>query len=117
MPRLGEQLANAAREAASTRSPVRPTAVVSAVAAAAGAMIHGWIILDKPVGLGSTQAVGAVKRLLREAGEPKTKVGHGGTLDPFATGLLLVLVGRATRAQRFSAAGAAALASGSAKPM
>ena len=51
-------------------------------------MLHGWIILDKPVGLGSTQAVGAIKRLLREAGEPKTKVGHGGTLDPFATGVL-----------------------------
>ena len=37
-------------------------------------MLHGWIILDKPVGLGSTTAVGAVKRILREAGEPKTKV-------------------------------------------
>ena len=49
-------------------------------------MIHGWIILDKPVGLGSTQAVSAVKRALREAGEPKTKVGHGGTLDPLASG-------------------------------
>ena len=48
-------------------------------------MLHGWIILDKPVGLGSTQAVSAVKRILREAGEPKTKVGHGGTLDPLAT--------------------------------
>jgi 3-methyladenine DNA glycosylase/8-oxoguanine DNA glycosylase len=32
--------------------------------------LNGWIILDKPVGLGSTQAVGAVKRALREAGEP-----------------------------------------------
>ncbi|MEA3068550.1 MAG: tRNA pseudouridine55 synthase, partial [Sphingomonadales bacterium] len=31
-------------------------------------MIHGWIILDKPVGLGSTQAVAAIKRILREAG-------------------------------------------------
>ena len=48
-------------------------------------MLHGWIILDKPVGLGSTHAVGAVKRILREAGEPKTKVGHGGTLDPLAS--------------------------------
>ena len=34
-------------------------------------MLHGWIILDKPLGLGSTQAVGAVKRILREAGEPQ----------------------------------------------
>ena len=46
--------------------------------------LNGWIILDKPIGLGSTQAVGAVKRALREAGEPKTKVGLGGTLDPLA---------------------------------
>ena len=60
-------------------------------------MLHGWIVLDKPVGLGSTQAVGAVKRLLREAGEPKTKVGHGGTLDPLASGVLPIALGEATK--------------------
>ena len=60
-------------------------------------MLHGWIILDKPLGLGSTQAVGAVKRLLREAGEPRTKVGHGGTLDPLATGVLPIALGEATK--------------------
>ena len=60
-------------------------------------MLHGWIILDKPVGLGSTQAVGAVKRALREAGEPKTKVGHGGTLDPLASGVLPIALGEATK--------------------
>src|SRR5687768_487652 len=60
-------------------------------------MIHGWIVLDKPLGLGSTQAVGAVKRVLREAGEPKTKVGHGGTLDPLATGVLPIAIGEATK--------------------
>ena len=60
-------------------------------------MIHGWIVLDKPVGLGSTQAVSAVKRALREAGEPKTKVGHGGTLDPLASGVLPVAIGEATK--------------------
>ncbi|MEO6359368.1 MAG: tRNA pseudouridine(55) synthase TruB, partial [Sphingomicrobium sp.] len=59
--------------------------------------LSGWIILDKPVGLGSTQAVGAVKRLLREAGEPKTKVGHGGTLDPLASGVLPIALGEATK--------------------
>ena len=59
--------------------------------------IHGWIILDKPVGLSSTQAVGAVKRALREAGEPKTKVGHGGTLDPLASGVLPIALGEATK--------------------
>ena len=63
-----------------------------------GAMaLNGWIILDKPVGLGSTQAVSAVKRALREAGEPKTKVGHGGTLDPLASGVLPIAIGEATK--------------------
>jgi len=57
----------------------------------------GWIILDKPVGLGSTQAVSAIKRLLRESGEPKTKVGHGGTLDPLASGVLPIALGEATK--------------------
>ena len=60
-------------------------------------MLHGWIILDKPVGMGSTQAVGAIKRLLREAREPKTKVGHGGTLDPLASGVLPIALGEATK--------------------
>jgi len=60
-------------------------------------MLHGWIVLDKPVGLGSTQAVSAVKRLLREAEEPKTKVGHGGTLDPLASGVLPIALGEATK--------------------
>ncbi len=59
--------------------------------------LNGWIIIDKPVGLGSTQAVGAVKRMLREAGEPKTKVGHGGTLDPLASGVLPIALGEATK--------------------
>ena len=63
---------------------------------------HGWIILDKPLELGSTQAVGAVKRNLREAGllgkgKDKTKVGHGGTLDPLATGVLPIAIGEATK--------------------
>jgi tRNA pseudouridine55 synthase len=60
-------------------------------------MLHGWVILDKPLGLGSTQAVGAIKRILREAGEPKTKVGHGGTLDPLASGVLPIALGEATK--------------------
>jgi len=59
--------------------------------------LSGWIILDKPVGMGSTQAVGAVKRALRDAGEPKTKVGHGGTLDPLASGVLPIALGEATK--------------------
>ncbi|WP_164117228.1 tRNA pseudouridine(55) synthase TruB [Sphingorhabdus sp. Alg239-R122] len=59
--------------------------------------INGWIILDKPLELGSTQAVGAVKRNLREGGYPKTKTGHGGTLDPLATGVLPIALGEATK--------------------
>ena len=60
-------------------------------------MPHGWIILDKPLALGSTQAVGAVKRVCREAGLGKIKVGHGGTLDPLATGVLPIALGEATK--------------------
>ena len=60
-------------------------------------MPNGWIILDKPIGLGSTQAVAAVKRNLRQAGLGKVKVGHGGTLDPLATGVLPIALGEATK--------------------
>ena len=58
---------------------------------------HGWIILDKPVGIGSTQCVSRVKRALRDAGEAKVKVGHGGTLDPLASGVLPIALGEATK--------------------
>ncbi len=64
---------------------------------------HGWIVLDKPVGLGSTQAVSAIKRNLREAGlwgqskRDRPKVGHGGTLDPLASGVLPIALGEATK--------------------
>ena len=57
----------------------------------------GWILLDKPRGLGSTQGVSAVKRVLREGGYAKTKVGHGGTLDPLAEGVLPIALGEATK--------------------
>jgi tRNA pseudouridine55 synthase len=60
--------------------------------------VQGHLLLyDKPAGVTSHDVVAAVRRTLPR----KTKVGHAGTLDPFATGLLLVLVGPATRAQRF----------------
>jgi len=59
--------------------------------------VHGWIVIDKPVGPGSTQIVGAVKRALREGGYPRVKVGHGGTLDPLASGVLPVALGEATK--------------------
>ena len=60
-------------------------------------MPNGWIILDKPLGLGSTAGVSAVKRALRDGGYPRLKVGHGGTLDPLATGVLPIAMGEATK--------------------
>jgi tRNA pseudouridine55 synthase len=57
----------------------------------------GVLLIPKPAGVTSHDVVARVRRALPRG----TKVGHAGTLDPFATGLLLVLVGRATRAQRF----------------
>ncbi|HEU0043303.1 tRNA pseudouridine(55) synthase TruB [Sphingomonas sp.] len=59
--------------------------------------MHGWLIVDKPLGLGSTQGVAAVKRALRDGGYAKVKVGHGGTLDPLATGVLPIALGEATK--------------------
>ena len=55
----------------------------------------GILLIDKPAGITSHDVVAAVRRALDGA-----KTGHAGTLDPFATGLLIVLVGRATKAQR-----------------
>jgi tRNA pseudouridine55 synthase len=57
----------------------------------------GVLLRAKPAGVTSHDVVAEVRRSLPRG----TKAGHAGTLDPFATGLLLVLVGRATRAQRF----------------
>jgi tRNA pseudouridine55 synthase len=59
--------------------------------------VDGVLLIDKPAGKTSHDVVAGVRRSLPRG----TRVGHAGTLDPFATGLLLVLVGRATRAQRF----------------
>jgi tRNA pseudouridine55 synthase len=57
-----------------------------------GHPVHGWIVLDKPAGKTSTQALGAVRRIL-DAG----KAGHAGTLDPLATGVLPIALGEATK--------------------
>lgn len=61
--------------------------------------VDGVILVDKPAGKTSHDVVAAIRRDL--GGRKARRVGHAGTLDPFATGLLLVLVGRATRVQRF----------------
>jgi len=57
--------------------------------------MDGVLLIDKPAGMSSHDVVAAVRRSLGGV-----RTGHAGTLDPFATGLLLVLVGRATKAQR-----------------
>ncbi|MDH7639761.1 tRNA pseudouridine(55) synthase TruB [Sphingomonas oryzagri] len=59
--------------------------------------LHGWLIIDKPVGPGSTDIVSKAKRALRDGGYAKVKVGHGGTLDPLASGVLPIALGEATK--------------------
>ena len=50
-----------------------------------GAAVHGWVVVDKPEGISSTQAVAIVRRVF-----DAQKAGHAGTLDPMATGVLAV---------------------------
>lgn len=57
-----------------------------------GIPVHGWLNLDKPQGLTSTQALGRVRRILNAQ-----KLGHAGTLDPLATGILPIALGEATK--------------------
>jgi tRNA pseudouridine55 synthase len=57
-----------------------------------GRPIHGWLALDKPEGMTSTEAVARVRRITGAA-----KAGHGGTLDPLATGVLPIALGEATK--------------------
>jgi tRNA pseudouridine55 synthase len=63
--------------------------------------MDGVLLIDKPAGISSHDAVAAVRRALGgKRGRGGIRVGHAGTLDPFATGLLLILVGRATKSQQ-----------------
>ena len=59
--------------------------------------VDGWIVLDKPEGMTSTQAVARVKRLFKA-----DKAGHAGTLDPLASGLLPIALGEATKTVSFA---------------
>ncbi|MCC2110419.1 MAG: tRNA pseudouridine(55) synthase TruB [Hyphomicrobiales bacterium] len=61
-----------------------------------GRDVHGWLVLDKPVGMTSTQAVGKIRRLF-----DARKAGHAGTLDPLASGLLPIALGEATKTVNF----------------
>jgi tRNA pseudouridine55 synthase len=65
-----------------------------------GNPVHGWLILDKPLGATSTQALGAVKRIYEAQ-----KAGHAGTLDPLATGILPIAFGEATKTVSFAMEG------------
>jgi len=63
--------------------------------------MDGVLLIDKPAGISSHDAVAAVRRALgSKQAPPAPRVGHAGTLDPFATGLLLILIGRATKSQQ-----------------
>jgi tRNA pseudouridine55 synthase len=61
-----------------------------------GLVVNGWVVLDKPEGLGSTQAVSRVRRAFEAQ-----KAGHAGTLDPLATGVLPIALGEATKTVSF----------------
>ena len=58
--------------------------------------MHGWVVLDKPVGMTSTHAVAVIKRLFTAK-----RVGHAGTLDPLASGCLPIALGEATKTVPF----------------
>lgn len=62
-----------------------------------GEPVHGWLALDKPIDMTSTQAVGLCKRLLNAQ-----KAGHGGTLDPLASGILPIAFGEATKTSQWA---------------
>ena len=65
-----------------------------------GKPVHGWVVLDKPAGMTSTRAVGAIKRIF-----DAQKAGHAGTLDPLATGILPIALGEATKTVPFAVDG------------
>lgn len=66
-----------------------------------GSVDCGVVLVDKPAGVTSHDVVFEMRRTLSRAAGRRVKTGHSGTLDPFATGLLVILVGRATRLQRY----------------
>ena len=66
-----------------------------------GQQVHGWLNLDKPLGLSSSQAVSRVQRAF-----DAKKAGHGGTLDPLATGILPIALGEATKTAAYAMDGA-----------
>jgi tRNA pseudouridine55 synthase len=65
-----------------------------------GSPVHGWLVLDKPINMTSTQAVGTIRRVFNAQ-----KAGHSGTLDPLATGILPIALGEATKTVSFAVEG------------
>ncbi|MGA8615787.1 MAG: tRNA pseudouridine(55) synthase TruB [Xanthobacteraceae bacterium] len=82
-PLAGTTPASAADEAQQTKKPKKRD-------------VHGWLVLDKPVGMTSTHAVSVIKRLFQAK-----RVGHAGTLDPLASGCLPIALGEATKTVPF----------------
>jgi tRNA pseudouridine55 synthase len=62
-----------------------------------GEAVHGWVVLDKPVGITSAHAVAVVRRCF-----DARKAGHAGTLDPMASGVLAIALGEATKTVPFA---------------
>ena len=85
-PEVARDLGNDDREDA-TR-----TAIMARRGKKKGRPVSGWVVLDKPVGMGSTEAVSKVKWLFQA-----DKAGHAGTLDPLASGMLPIALGEATK--------------------
>jgi tRNA pseudouridine55 synthase len=65
-----------------------------------GDAVHGWLVLDKPLGASSAKAVAEVRRIFNAR-----RAGHGGTLDPLATGILPIALGEATKTSAYAMAG------------
>ncbi len=78
----------------------RPRTMTSPSDAAVQGGVHGWLVIDKPYGMSSARAVALVKR-----SSGVRKIGHAGTLDPLATGVLPLALGEATKTVQFATAG------------
>ena len=99
----GGGLLDLARAGRVGRVPARGSRAAAVGEVTADPVSDGIVLYDKPAGITSHDVVARMRRALGARGgrSGRVKVGHAGTLDPFATGLLLILVGRATRVQRF----------------
>ena len=80
--------------------PVAEKPVTRTVRKRRGRPVHGWVVLDKPLHMSSAQAVAVVRRVFEAE-----KAGHGGTLDPLATGILPIALGEATKTVPWAMAG------------